>query len=64
MSMPEVYIEQPEDIRHSDEMQDIIAVPPSWILRWGVTLFIGVLVLIVALSAIIKYPDEALSQKS
>jgi HlyD family secretion protein len=57
MSMPEIYIEQPEEIRHSDEMQDIIAVPPSWILRWGVTLFIGVLVLIVALSAIIRYPD-------
>ena len=57
MSMPEIYIEQPEEIRHSDEMQDIIAVSPSWILSWGVTLFIGVLVLIVALSAIIRYPD-------
>ncbi|MDO3627474.1 HlyD family secretion protein [Mucilaginibacter sp. BT774] len=57
MSMPEVYIKQPEEIRHSEEMEDIIAVPPSWMLRWGVTLFIGVLILIIALSTIIKYPD-------
>jgi len=57
MSMPEIYIEQPDEIRHSDEMQDIITIPPSWILRWGITLFMGVLILIITLSAFIKYPD-------
>lgn len=35
MSMPEFYVEQPEEIRHSDEMHDIMTVVPSWILRCG-----------------------------
>lgn len=57
MSMPEIYIEEPEEIRHSDEIQDIITVPPSWILRWGISLFLGILVLCIALSSLIRYPD-------
>jgi multidrug efflux pump subunit AcrA (membrane-fusion protein) len=42
---------------HSEEMQDIITAVPSWLVRWGITLFFGMVVLIVALSAFIKYPD-------
>jgi multidrug efflux pump subunit AcrA (membrane-fusion protein) len=44
-------------VRHTDEMQDIITKVPSWILRWGITLFFFILVLIVSLSALIRYPD-------
>lgn len=38
-------------------MQDIITAVPSWLLRWGITLFFGVLILGVGLSAFIRYPD-------
>src|ERR1035437_343682 len=50
------------DIRHTDDMQDIITAVPSWLLRWGITLFFGILVLIVGLSALIRYPDIVKAQ--
>ncbi|MES2268101.1 MAG: HlyD family efflux transporter periplasmic adaptor subunit [Bacteroidota bacterium] len=43
--------------RHTDDMQDIITAVPAWILRWGITLFFSILVLLLSLSAFIKYPD-------
>jgi multidrug efflux pump subunit AcrA (membrane-fusion protein) len=48
--------------RHSDDMQDIITTVPSWLLRWGITLFFGILVLIIGLSAMIRYPDVIKAQ--
>lgn len=41
----------------SEEVQEIIGRPPHWIIRWGITVFLLVLVLVLALSWIIKYPD-------
>lgn len=55
--MPIAHISNNEPVRHTDDMQDIITTVPSWILRWGITLFFGILILIVSLSALIKYPD-------
>ncbi len=55
--MPELFVNERGEIRHSDDMQDIITAPPGWLLRWGITLFFGILVMIVSLSALIKYPD-------
>jgi multidrug efflux pump subunit AcrA (membrane-fusion protein) len=43
--------------RHSDDMQDIITAVPSWVLRWGTTVFFCALSLILSLSALIKYPE-------
>lgn len=60
--MPELFINGRGEIRHSDDMQDIITAPPDWLLRWGITLFFGILVLIVGLSAIVKYPDIVKTQ--
>lgn len=60
--MPEIFINQRGEIRHSDDMQDIITVPPSWLLRWGITLFFGILVLVVGMSAIIRFPDIVKAQ--
>ncbi len=56
--MPAILTEE-NDIatRHTDEVQDIITKVPSWLLRWGITLFFGILLLIVLLSAVIRYPD-------
>lgn len=48
--------------RHTEEIQDIITAPPGWLLRWGISLFFSVLVLIAGLSAIIKYPDIVKTQ--
>jgi multidrug resistance efflux pump len=42
---------------HSDEVQEIISSPPSWIVKWGVSLFVLILVFIGIVSYFIKYPD-------
>ena len=55
--MPSTYTDTNLSTRHSDEIQDIITKVPSWLLRWGITLFFGILALIVLLSALIRYPD-------
>ncbi len=41
----------------SGEVQDIIGQPPHWLIRWGITVFFLLLVLILALSWFVKYPD-------
>jgi len=43
--------------RHTDEIKAIITDVPSWIVRWGITLFGGILLMIFGLSAFIPYPD-------
>jgi multidrug efflux pump subunit AcrA (membrane-fusion protein) len=48
--------------RHTDDMQDIISTVPSWLLRWGITIFFCVLILIIGLSAFIQYPDMISAQ--
>jgi len=54
--MPSIYTET--DLpRHTDDMQDIITAVPSWLLRWGITIFFGLLFLIVVLATLVKYPD-------
>lgn len=52
-----IYPENSQQVRHTDDMQDIITTVPSWILRWGITLFFFILMLIIGLSALIRYPD-------
>ncbi|MBS1524415.1 MAG: hypothetical protein JST19_02135 [Bacteroidetes bacterium] len=44
-------------VRHSDEIQDIMTKIPSGVVRWGMTLFLLVFILIFALAAFIRYPD-------
>ncbi|MFC0513590.1 HlyD family efflux transporter periplasmic adaptor subunit [Mucilaginibacter angelicae] len=46
-----------QETRHSDEMQDIITIVPSWLVRGGSACFLGFLVLIMGVSALISYPD-------
>jgi multidrug resistance efflux pump len=38
-------------------MQDIITKVPSWILRWGITLFFGILLMAFGISVLVRYPD-------
>jgi len=59
--MPEI-INHREEVRHTEDMQDIITAVPGWLLRWGITIFFLILVLIVTLASFIKYPDIVKAQ--
>jgi HlyD family secretion protein len=41
----------------SEEFQEILGSVPHWILRWGITLFAVIVVILLVGSAIIRYPD-------
>jgi len=41
----------------SEEVRDILSKVPHWMIRWGSLLFLGLLLLVFALSWFIKYPD-------
>ncbi|WKB81845.1 HlyD family efflux transporter periplasmic adaptor subunit [Cellulophaga lytica] len=41
----------------SEEVQEILSTPPSWIVRWGVTLIFALTIILIVLSFLIKYPD-------
>jgi len=42
---------------HSEETEDIITKPPSRIIRWGITMFVVTLMILIYLSFLIHYPD-------
>ena len=51
-------IENPEDIQlRSEEVQEILGTPPSWLVRWGTTIALFVVVGMVCVSWFVKYPD-------
>src|SRR5690606_18361550 len=41
----------------SEEVQEILTNPPSWIVRWGISLIFMFVCIVVSLSFMIKYPD-------
>jgi len=41
----------------SENVQDILTQPPHWLIRWGNTVFFIILMLILFISYIIKYPE-------
>lgn len=41
----------------SEEVQEIISRPPAWLVRWGITLILILLSLLIGLSFLIRYPD-------
>jgi len=41
----------------SDEVQEILSRPPAWIVRWGTTLIVAIIVLLLTGSWLFKYPD-------
>ena len=41
----------------SEEVQEIISTPPSWLIRWGITLVFIITCFLIFLSFFIKYPD-------
>jgi HlyD family secretion protein len=47
---------------HSEDIQDIIAKPPSWLLRRGITFILLILLLILGLSVFIRYPETVVNK--
>jgi len=41
----------------SEEVQELLTRPPHWMIRWGTFLIFGIMVLLLAFSRIIAYPD-------
>lgn len=41
----------------SENVQDILSQPPNWMIRWGNTLVLGILGMILLMSYFIKYPE-------
>lgn len=50
------------EVRHTEQIQDIIGTPPSWMVRWGMTLLFGIVVMLIGLFELIKYPDTIKTQ--
>lgn len=46
----------------SDEVQEILGTPPRWIVRWGITIMLLVVLILFAGSYLFKYPDEISSR--
>ena len=42
---------------YNSNVDEIMSQPPSWLVRWGITVFFGVLLSLLALSWFLKYPD-------
>jgi multidrug resistance efflux pump len=42
---------------HTEEVQEILGTPPNWLIQWGISLTCGVLLVLLALSMLIQYPD-------
>ncbi len=53
--MPDITLNIPD---RSDEMQEIIGYIPNWVIRWGVSIIIVSLVIILMTSVMIQYPDS------
>lgn len=47
---------------HSEDLQDIIAKPPSWLLRRGITFILLTVLIILGLSVFIRYPETVNSK--
>ncbi len=55
--------DQIDDIElRSEEVQEILTEAPNWMIRWGSALFLGLIVMLLAISWFIKYPDIIPSQ--
>ncbi|WP_104381328.1 HlyD family secretion protein [Sphingobacterium sp. HMA12] len=47
---------------HSEDLQDIIAKPPSWLLRRGITFILLTVLIILGMSVFIRYPETVNSE--
>ena len=57
--MPATLIQNPEDLQlnNQNEIDQILGNPPSWLLRWGISLVFIAVFIFATLAWFIKYPD-------
>src|SRR5690554_2760689 len=41
----------------SEEVQEVLSHVPNWMIRWGITLIFGLILMVLVLSWFIKYPE-------
>ncbi|WP_313157462.1 HlyD family secretion protein [Sphingobacterium multivorum] len=46
-----------ESESHSEDLQEIITKPPSWLLRWGISCILFIVVALLGISCFIRYPE-------
>lgn len=46
----------------SDEVQEILSDVPNWMIRWGISLIFGLIIMLVFIAWFIKYPDTIQGQ--
>ncbi|MEZ4936674.1 MAG: HlyD family efflux transporter periplasmic adaptor subunit [Crocinitomicaceae bacterium] len=51
-------MEEEEIELRSEEVQEIIGKAPNWTIRWGITVILGIVTMMILLSYFIKYPDQ------
>jgi hypothetical protein len=56
--MPEVSEEREEIEIRSEEVQEILSHVPNWMIRWGNTLLLVFVVMLLGISWFVKYPDD------
>ena len=54
--MPEIQHNNNIEIR-SEQVQEILSRVPNWMVRWGITVIFGIIILFLFLAWLIKYPD-------
>jgi HlyD family secretion protein len=47
---------------HAEELQDIIAKPPAWLLKGGITFISSILVLLIGFTSMIRYPESVTAE--
>jgi len=60
MSIKNKHIEELE--LRSEEVQEILTRVPHWMIRWGSVLFLSLIVMLLAISWFVKYPDIIASE--
>jgi HlyD family secretion protein len=43
---------------YSEEVHEIMGTPPAWIIRWGITIILVVILVVIAGTYFFKYPDQ------
>lgn len=44
------------EIRHED-IQELLGNPPSWLVRWGISVFAGIIAVLIIGSSLFMYPQ-------
>jgi multidrug resistance efflux pump len=56
--MPSTETEEKEIILRTEEVNEILSKPPSWLVRWGISIIFITIILGIVLSYFIEYPDS------